>query len=188
MLAQAHAQLPQVALVQGRAEHLPWADAAFHRVVCINAFHHFTDKPGFLAEARRVLHPGGRVMIVGLDPHTGLDQWCIYEYFEGTLAIDQRRYPAASQIRAWMSDAGFADCTTVEVDRLPIRLDGRQALAQGRLDKAVTSQLSVLTDEEYQRGIDRIRKAIESAEARGESLSLTADLRLYATCGTVSSR
>ncbi len=81
---------PDAALAHGRAEHLPWRDAAFHRVVCINALHHFGDPLAFLQEARRVLHPGGAVMTIGLDPHTGLDQWCIYDYFEGTLAIDKR--------------------------------------------------------------------------------------------------
>lgn len=58
-------------------------------------------------------------------------------------------------------------------------------MEQGRLDSGVTSQLAVLTDEEYQRGIERIRTALESAETWGLPLYLNADLRLYATCGSV---
>jgi len=61
-------------------------------------------------------------------------------------------------------------------------------LERGRLDKSATSQLSVLTDEEYRQGIDRVREAVESAEVRGESLCLSADLRLYGTFGAVPSR
>ncbi len=186
MLAGARSHAPDAALAQGRAEHLPWRDASFHRVVCINALHHFGDMPAFLQEARRVLRPGGAVMTVGLDPHTGVDQWCIYDYFEGTLEIDKRRYPPAERIRQWMSAAGFVECATAQVEHLRIRLLAREALDQGRLDKGVTSQLAVLTDEEYRRGIDRIRAEIESADARGESLYLTADLRLYATFGSVA--
>jgi ubiquinone/menaquinone biosynthesis C-methylase UbiE len=188
MLARAKTQARRTALVQGLAEHLPWTSESFDRVFCINAFHHFQDKVAFLSEAMRVLRPGGLMMTVGLDPHAGVDRWYIYEYFENALEIDRRRYPASSQIREWMQAAGFDDCVTREIQHMPVRLAAREALEQGRLEKSATSQLSVLTDEEYRRGIDRVREAIESAEVRGESLCLGADLRLYATFGGVPSR
>lgn len=185
MLTYARAQAQGAALALGKAQHLPWANQAFERVFCINAFHHFEDKIRCLAEARRVLVPGGQMMTVGLDPHTGVDRWYIYEYFETVLAIDKRRYPASSQIREWMHALQFLSVRTSEVQHLPVRLPAREAIAQGRLDKGVTSQLAVLTDQEYQRGVERIRTALESAEAWGESLHLSADLRLYATFGSV---
>jgi ubiquinone/menaquinone biosynthesis C-methylase UbiE len=188
MLAYAKTQAPRAALAQGTAERLPLASETFDRVFCINAFHHFQDKVAFLIEAMRVLRPGGLMMTVGLDPHAGVDQWYIYEYFDNVLEIDRRRYPASSQIREWMQASGFADCVTREIQHLPVRLGARAALEQGRLEKSVTSQLSVLTDEEHRQGVDRIREAVKSAEARGESLDLTADLRLYATFGAAPSR
>ena len=185
MLAGARLAAHEAALVQGKAEQLPWTDRRFDRVFCINAFHHFEDKPGFLADARRVIVPGGRIMIVGLDPHIGTDHWYVYEYFEPVLAIDMRRYAASEQIRGWMHALQFSDVRTFEVQHLPARIPAREALEQGRLDKGVTSQLALLSTEEYERGIARVRSALESAEAAGESLYLTADLRLYATCGSV---
>ena len=188
MLAYARTQAPKATLAQGSAEHLPWARDSFDRVFCINAFHHFQDKVAFLTEAMRVLRPGGLMMTVGLDPHTGVDQWYIYEYFDNVLEIDKGRYPASSQIREWIRAAGFADCVTREIQHMPIRFRAREALEQGRLDRSATSQLRVLTDEEYRQGIDRVREAMESAEIRGESLYLSADLRLYATFGAVPSR
>jgi ubiquinone/menaquinone biosynthesis C-methylase UbiE len=187
MLAYAKTRVGKAALAQGFAEHLPWARESFDRVFCINAFHHFQDKVAFLMEAMRVLRPGGRIMTVGLDPHTGVDQWYIYEYFDNVLEIDRRRYPPSSEIREWMQAAGYADCVTREIQHMPVRFAARAALEQGRLDKSATSQLSVLTDEEYRQGIDRIREAIASAETRSESLYLSADLRLYATFGAVPS-
>ena len=126
-------------------------------------------------------------MTVGLDPHAGVDQWYVYEYFENVLEADRRRYSASSQIREWMRASGFADCVTREIQHLPVRLDARAALEQGRLEKGVTSQLSLLTDAEYRQGVDRVREAAASAEERGESLYLYADLRLYATFGTLPS-
>jgi SAM-dependent methyltransferase len=91
MLDYAQAQTGGAALARGRAEQLPWANEAFERLFCINALHHFEDKAGFLAEARRVLRPGGQLMTIGLDPHTGVDRWYIYEYFEPVVEIDKRR-------------------------------------------------------------------------------------------------
>jgi ubiquinone/menaquinone biosynthesis C-methylase UbiE len=72
MLARAKAHAPGAMLAQGSAERLPWTGASFGRLFCVNAFHHFQDKVGFLAEAMRVLRPGGLIMTIGLDPHTGL--------------------------------------------------------------------------------------------------------------------
>lgn len=118
MLAHARARAPGAALAHGRAEHLPWADQRFERVFCINAFHHFEDKVRFLTEARRVLAPGGQMMTIGLDPHTGADQWYIYAYFEPVLAIDKRRYPLSNQIREWMRALQFSSVHTSEVQHL----------------------------------------------------------------------
>ena len=185
MLSYARARARGAALAHGRAEHLPWRSQTFERVFCINAFHHFEDKVGFLSEARRVLVPGGQVMTVGLDPHTATDRWYIYEYFEPVLAIDKGRYPSSNQIQEWMLALQFSSVRTSEVQHLPVRLSARAAIERGRLRKGATSQLAVLTDDEYQRGLERIRSALESAEARGESLGLNADLRLHATFGSV---
>ena len=180
MLSHAHPPI-----VQAVAELLPWTSSAIDRVFCVNAFHHFSEKTTFLAEARRVLRPGGRLMTIGLDPHRGVDRWYIYDYFETALECDRSRYVPTNQIRTWMHAVGFTDCVTHEVQHIGARIDARIAIAQGRLDQTATSQLSLQTDEQYQQGIERIQRDIEMAEARGTSLDLTADLRLYATFGSV---
>jgi hypothetical protein len=55
------------------------------------------------------------MMTIGLDPHTEIDQWYVYEYFEPVLEIDRLRYPASSQIREWTHAVEFVDCVTREV-------------------------------------------------------------------------
>jgi hypothetical protein len=50
----------------------------------------------------------------------------------------------------------------------------------------VTSQLALLTNDEYTQGIRQIQRDIEAAEARNEVLTLRTDLRLYATIGWVA--
>ena len=186
MLARARVNAPHALLAHAVAEQLPWLSSTFARVFFINAFHHFDDKLQCLTEARRVLCAGGALMAVGLDPHTGLDRWYIYDYFEPALETDRRRYPAAAQIRAWLQGLGFEDVHTEMIQHLRVTLSPRAAIEQGRLGKTVTSQLAILSDEDYRRGLDRFTVAMESAESRGESLELHADLRLYATYASVA--
>ncbi len=49
---------------EGAAESLPFADGSFDIVTCRIAPHHFLDIEKFLAEAARVLKPGGRLALV----------------------------------------------------------------------------------------------------------------------------
>ena len=55
--------LPDVPLVGGVAEALPFAGGGFHAVVCAQAFHWF-DGPRALNEIHRVLEPGGRLALL----------------------------------------------------------------------------------------------------------------------------
>jgi ubiquinone/menaquinone biosynthesis C-methylase UbiE len=183
MLQKARARVPSSELVHGRAEQLPFESARFDRVLCANAFHHFEDKRAFLREAARVLAPGGGLMIVGLDPHTGTEDWCVYDYFEGTLRQDRERYVASPQLCALMAEAGLVRCESALAHAIADARDARQALGDGSLAKATTSQLTILSDAEYDAGIAAIRKAADLAEARGESLTLRANLEMHACTG-----
>jgi len=179
MLLQAHTNVPSTTVVRARAESLPFVDGSFERVFTINAHHHFADKRSFLGEARRVLRSGGSLMTIALDPHIGSDQWWIYDYFEGTLDIDKQRYPPCEQIRAWMREVGFTDTYTREVQHLPGNVPAGEALESGMISRSHTSQLAVLTREEYDAGMERIRAALR----KDSTLRLSADLRVYATYG-----
>ena len=53
-----------VSLVQGGAEALPLPDAAATVVWALSSVHHWSDRDAGLAEAKRVLVPGGRVFLV----------------------------------------------------------------------------------------------------------------------------
>jgi ubiquinone/menaquinone biosynthesis C-methylase UbiE len=56
----------------GTAESLPWPDASFDAVIFSNSLHHVADFAGALAEAARVLRPGGLVYVqepVPAGPH-----------------------------------------------------------------------------------------------------------------------
>ncbi len=56
-------------LVQMGVPALPFKDGAFDQVVCLDYLEHVDDDDGTLAEIRRVLKPGGRLMLI--TPHAG---------------------------------------------------------------------------------------------------------------------
>lgn len=60
MIALARQQFPSLAIEQGDAENLRFADASFDTVVCAFGMLHFPRPGRALAEAHRVLRPGGR--------------------------------------------------------------------------------------------------------------------------------
>nr|ABI22124.1 SAM-dependent methyltransferase [Streptomyces lavendulae] len=63
MVEIARGRLPGAELTVGRAERLPPADASVDLVVSTTAFGHWSDAPAGLREIRRILRPGGSVMI-----------------------------------------------------------------------------------------------------------------------------
>ncbi len=54
--------------IVGTAEAMPFGDDSFDALIVTDAFHHFRDQPGAVAEFRRVVRPGGGVVVIELDP------------------------------------------------------------------------------------------------------------------------
>jgi ubiquinone/menaquinone biosynthesis C-methylase UbiE len=182
MLARARRAAPSARLVRARAEDLPWRDASVDRLFCVNSLHHFTDRARFFAEARRVLKSGGGLLTIGKDPHTDRDDWWVYQYFEETRAIDRERFARVRTLRGEMALAGFAWTESMEADHIEVVRPASEALANGIVDQSFTSQLTVLSEEEFRRGSERLREANDAA---GGELQLVSDVRLYATIGWV---
>jgi ubiquinone/menaquinone biosynthesis C-methylase UbiE len=182
MLARARARLPEsVDLRQGRAEVLPWADASFDGVFYMNALHHVPDKLAALRAAFRVLRPGGKLLSIGLDPHTGNGRWYIYEFFPEAYALDLGRFGSLEERRSWLQAAGFEQIQSVVAEPLRGSLSVDQAKERGVLERSFTSQLTQIGDEAYEAGLSRIQTAAEQARACGTALELIADIDLYAT-------
>lgn len=56
-----------VTLAEGGADGIPVADAAFDRAVSVQVLEYVADVPGALAELRRLLRPGGRLVLWDVD-------------------------------------------------------------------------------------------------------------------------
>src|SRR6185503_20169075 len=78
MLARAAAK--GLETVQADAQRLPLGDAEFDAVMLVSMLHHVEDPAAALAEAQRVLRPGGRLAVMAFTFEDLEDQWYL-DYF-----------------------------------------------------------------------------------------------------------
>ena len=183
MLDQARPDHAPPDLACGQALHLPFLDHTFDLVFCVNALHHFGGPRAFVAEARRLLAPGGTLAVIGMDPRRSRDTWFIYDYFEGTYTADVRRMPTPGALVDWMAEEGFERVEWRPAERIFGPLTGRDVLKNSFLHKGGTSQLALLSDEAFVLGMQRIEAALAQAEAAGQTLVFPVDILLTIIVG-----
>ncbi len=105
---------PNVDLRKGELEQLPLADAEVDLAVMALVLHYVVDPPVVLAEVRRALRPGGRLILVDMRAH---DRGPWYAEEMGHI------WPGfeADRVGGWLAGAGFA---TSRVVPLPPMRDG----------------------------------------------------------------
>jgi ubiquinone/menaquinone biosynthesis C-methylase UbiE len=178
MLRQACKREASFRLVRGRAEQLAFPDATFDLIYCVNAIHHFDRPRAFVSEARRLLRPGGRLAVIGMDPHGHRECWYAYYYFEGVYETDLRRFPSWGTIVDWLNAEGLEGVECRIVERFSDVKVGRAVLDDPFVRKHACSQLALLSEEAYQAGLRRIEAALAQAEAAGETLIFPVDTPL----------
>ncbi len=92
MLAQARLALPaQVTLVRAWAEQLPFAEGQFDALICSSVLHYLPEPRHALAEMRRVLRPGGQLL---------LTDWC-HDYLSCQLCDGYLRWRGGAHVRSY---------------------------------------------------------------------------------------
>lgn len=94
-------------IVNGDAERLPFADETFDLVTCCNSFHHYPHQAGAVAEFRRVLRPGGRLILVD-GFRDNVIGWFVFDVGV-TLAEGHVHHASWSEIRGMIEAAGFSE-------------------------------------------------------------------------------
>jgi ubiquinone/menaquinone biosynthesis C-methylase UbiE len=97
-----------VRAVVGNAEAMPFEDAAFDLVTCVNSLHHVADLARTLAEMARVLAPGGSIVVQDYladpDPQRA-ERW---ETVERLRDPGHRRLPREGEVADLLATHGLA--------------------------------------------------------------------------------
>ena len=96
------------------AHRLPIRSACFDKIVCYSAFPHFQDKPAVLREMRRVLQPGGKLLILHSTSHDQLNTF--HASLDGPVRND--RLPSPNEMKGLLETAGFSVLSATESDDL----------------------------------------------------------------------
>ncbi len=92
---------------RGDSEHLGFGAGSFDVVTCSNSFHHYPHQADVLAEMRRVLRPGGQLMIID-GFRDNLVGWLVFDVF--VRAVEgEVHHVTWSAMRRMFRDAGLVD-------------------------------------------------------------------------------
>jgi SAM-dependent methyltransferase len=117
MLSHAIRRKTPVHWTQGDAGCLPFASGAFDVIVSTEAFHWFPDQDGALREFRRVLSPGGRLLVALASSPSTLFADALHA---GSRLLGEPFYwPTAREMRERVERAGFHVIRQERIFRLP---------------------------------------------------------------------
>lgn len=160
MLKQARAATNKVIFAQGDAQwRWPYSDGYADLVFNVDVIHYIENLPIFFAEARRVLKPGGSLLIA-TDSEEDLHNRSLTHFFPESLAYELERYPKAAALydAAFGARLKYQGAETVQGTRV---IDDDYV---GKLMAKCSSALRLISDEAHQRGLERVRRA----QAQGE--------------------
>jgi ubiquinone/menaquinone biosynthesis C-methylase UbiE len=90
-----------------RAEALPFGPAEFDAVITRLSFHHFPDLPAVLSEIRRVLRPGGRLVVADVLSSPDAGESALHNALERLRDPTHVRMLSESELVGALASAGF---------------------------------------------------------------------------------
>ncbi|HTJ37452.1 MAG TPA: class I SAM-dependent methyltransferase [Dactylosporangium sp.] len=161
-------------VVGGTAEAAPFGDAVFDAVWASQVVHHVTGLSAFAATVRRVLRPGGHLLVRGgFGPVEALP---LYRWFPDAWAADRAVRLPLARIGAALAAAGLAPAAHVRVSQVFAATAGELV---ERVRARSLSNLAALPDEAFRAGLSVLRR--DAAAGRIEEPVIDAlDLVVYA--------
>jgi SAM-dependent methyltransferase len=157
-----------VKVLEGDATALPLPDDSADAAWLSLVIHHLPDLEAAAREIRRVLRPGAPVLIrqgFRIDERIELVRW-----FPETARLAET-FPSLADTLAAFATAGFGEEVLEEVRET---YGGTLADFLGEVDtfRAADTTMRSLTDEEFLRGKERLRRAVEAGDVEPRSNSL----------------
>jgi len=141
-------------LVAGDAAHLPLDAGSVHAAWLSTVVHHLPDLPAAARELRRVVRPGGPVLIRSAFPgrHGSI---VLFRFFPEAIRVLDT-YPSVAEVTAAFAAAGF---TATALEPVPqVSVESLRAAATAIRREAHTP-LQLISDAEYAAGLSRLRAA-----------------------------
>ena len=147
--------------VAGDGQNLPFADNSFDALLCVNVLEALTDRPRALADMRRVLKPGGRILLAHDDyesqAYAGADRALTRRAVLAYASATFQSYPTSDgqmgrQLWGFFARAGFVE---TEARVLPLVNTAYREPLQGwvlsQFDAGFVAAVSDLTQAELER-------------------------------------
>jgi SAM-dependent methyltransferase len=100
----ARAREKGLATVVADAQALPFADSSFDAAMLVSMLHHVEDQAAALAEAQRILRPGGRLAVMVFTREDIEDLWCL-DLFPSTRPWMRATHPPLAELLALLPGA-----------------------------------------------------------------------------------
>jgi SAM-dependent methyltransferase len=141
-------------VLAGDAAGIPLPDASVDAAWLSTVVHHIPDLGAAARELRRVLRPGGPVLIRSAFAGRH-DAITLFRYFPAAIRVLDT-FPGVREVEAAFAGAGFS---TVGLDRVPQVTAVSLHAAAAALRREAHTPLQLITDEEYAAGLERLRRA-----------------------------
>jgi SAM-dependent methyltransferase len=148
-----------VPTLPGDAAAIPADDASVDAVWLSTVVHHVADLPAAAREIRRVLRPGGPVLIRSAFPgrHEGLT---LCRFWPETVTALNDHYPGVADVEAAFAASGL---TAAGLEAIPqVSAPSLRDAAAG-LRREAHTLLQLIGDDAYAKGVERLRAAAETA-------------------------
>ena len=183
MIAKAKAKLPDVELLNADAESLPFTKNTFDIIIIAFAHHQFINLTKCLEEANRVLKKNGRLMIINIQPRKHKNHSVVFNYFPSAYKIDLNRYLSEQKLENLLSRIGFKYVRTQMISQQKLLLCNEEILNYYFIQKDSSSTLAMISDLDYQKGIEIIKEKISEAKNINRKYSFNIVTSIFMTTG-----
>jgi ubiquinone/menaquinone biosynthesis C-methylase UbiE len=159
--ALADAAHPAVTYLEGSANAIPLPDTSVDLVLLYLVWHHVPDRTAATAEIRRVLRPGGRVLIRStFGDRLPESSW--RDYFPRATELEAAIFPSTIEVEEEFAAAGLR---RVVLDVVRVQAAEDYAAYAERLRMKAISIFEHLTEEEIEQGFARLDADVAAGRA-----------------------